>query len=99
MGGLDPRLVRRAGAVRALLALDAALGVVAALLVLAQAVLIAAVAARVFGGADLDEVALLLALHVIAHHEEVFCAALRDVSFLRQHERLVKAVQYSFTFD
>ncbi len=35
--GLDPRLVRRAGAVRALLALDAALGVVAALLVLAQA--------------------------------------------------------------
>ena len=42
MGPLDPRLVRRAGAVRTLLALDVALGVVAALLVLAQAVLIAA---------------------------------------------------------
>ena len=62
--GLDPRLVRRAGAVRALLALDAALGVVAALLVLAQAVLIATVAARAFGGAGLDEVAVLLALLV-----------------------------------
>jgi len=62
--GLDPRLVRRAGAVRALLALDAALGVVAGLLVLAQAVLIAAVAARVFGGAGLDDVAALLALLV-----------------------------------
>ena len=44
MGPLDPRLVHRAGAVRMLLALDAALGVVAALLVLAQAVLIGAVA-------------------------------------------------------
>ena len=60
MGPLDPRLVRRAGAVRALLAVDAAIGIVAALLVLAQAVLIAAVAARVFGGAGLDEVAVLL---------------------------------------
>ena len=67
MRALDPRLVRRAGAVRALLALDAALGVVAALLVLAQAVLIAAVAARVFGGAVLDEVAGLLALLVDRH--------------------------------
>ena len=66
MGPLDPRLVRRAGAVRALLALDAALGVVAALLVLAQAILIAAVAARAFGGAPLDEVAGLLALLVAA---------------------------------
>jgi ATP-binding cassette, subfamily C, bacterial CydD len=63
---LDPRLVRRAGAVRALLALDAALGVVAALLVLAQAALIAAVAARAFGGASLDELAGLLALLVLA---------------------------------
>jgi ATP-binding cassette subfamily C protein CydD len=66
LGPLDPRLVRRAGAVRALLALDAALGVVAALLVLVQAVLIASVAARVFGGAGLDEVAALLALLVAA---------------------------------
>jgi ATP-binding cassette, subfamily C, bacterial CydD len=63
---LDPRLVRRAGAVRALLALDAALGVVAALLVLAQAALIAAVAARAFGGASLDELTGLLALLVLA---------------------------------
>jgi ATP-binding cassette, subfamily C, bacterial CydD len=66
MGPLDPRLVRRAGAVRAMLALDVALGVLAALLVLAQAVLIAAVAARAFGGASLDELTAPLILLVAA---------------------------------
>jgi ATP-binding cassette, subfamily C, bacterial CydD len=66
MGPLDPRLVRRAGAVRTMLALDAALGIVAALLVLAQAALIAAVAARAFGGASLDELTTPLLLLVAA---------------------------------
>ena len=66
MGPLDPRLVHRAGAVRTLLALDAALGVAAALLVLAQAVLIGAVAARTFAGASLGELTGLLALLVAA---------------------------------
>ena len=59
---LDPRLVRRAQAVRTLLAADAALAVVAALLVLAQAVLLARVAARAFDGAGLDDVAWPLGL-------------------------------------
>src|SRR4029453_14040887 len=65
---LDPRLIRRAGAVRAMLAADAVLGTVAALLVLAQAVLIAAVAARAFEGAGLDEVTppLILLVCVVA---------------------------------
>jgi ATP-binding cassette subfamily C protein CydD len=65
---LDPRLVRRAGAVRALLAADAVLGALAALLVLAQAVLIAAIAARSFEGASLDDVAgpLVLLVAVVA---------------------------------
>jgi len=49
-----------------MLALDSALGVAAALLVLAQAALIAAVAARVFGGASLGDVAGLLVLLVLA---------------------------------
>jgi len=53
---LDPRLLRRARAVRVLLAVDIALGVSAALLVLAQAVLLADVAARSFQGASLAEV-------------------------------------------
>ena len=66
MGPLDPRLVRRAGAVRALLVVDVALGVIAALLVLAQAVLIATVAARAFGGATLDELTVPLVLLVAA---------------------------------
>jgi ATP-binding cassette, subfamily C, bacterial CydD len=69
MRGLDPRLVRRARPVRRLLALDAGLGVVAALLVLGQAVLIARVAADGFAGASLEDVApalALLALVVVA---------------------------------
>ena len=61
---LDPRLLRRAGPVRGMLALDVGLGVLGALLVLAQAVLIAAVAARIFAGASFDEVAGLLTLLV-----------------------------------
>jgi thiol reductant ABC exporter CydD subunit len=59
---LDPRLLRRARAARVALAADAILGVVAALLVLAQAVLLARVAARAFGGATLAEVARPLVL-------------------------------------
>jgi thiol reductant ABC exporter CydD subunit len=58
---LDPRLLGRARAVRSLLVADALLGVVAALLVLAQAVLLARVAARGFGGASLEDVAWPLA--------------------------------------
>ncbi|MGH3082960.1 MAG: ABC transporter transmembrane domain-containing protein, partial [Gaiellaceae bacterium] len=49
---------------RALLAADAVFGVLAALLVLAQAVLLARVAARGFGGASLEDVALPLGLLV-----------------------------------
>jgi len=63
---IDPRLLRRARAVRVLLAADVALGVLAAPLVLAQAVLIARVAARAFGGAPLPEVTLPLVLLVAA---------------------------------
>ena len=61
---LDPRLFHRARAVRSLLVADAALGVAVALLVLAQAVLLARVAARAFDGAALAEVATPLALLV-----------------------------------
>jgi ATP-binding cassette, subfamily C, bacterial CydD len=59
---LDPRLIQRARAVRPLLAVDAALGVVVALLVLAQAFLLARVAARAFDGASLDDVTPALTL-------------------------------------
>jgi thiol reductant ABC exporter CydD subunit len=59
---IDRRLVRRAREVRLLLVADAALGLVAALLVLAQAVLLAQVAARSFDGATLADVAVPLAL-------------------------------------
>jgi ATP-binding cassette, subfamily C, bacterial CydD len=65
---LDPRLVRRGRAVRTMLVADAALGVFAALLVLAQAVLIAHVAAGAFDGEALDVVTvpLLVLLAVVA---------------------------------
>jgi thiol reductant ABC exporter CydD subunit len=63
---LDPRLLDRARPARIALAADAALGLVAALLVLAQAVLLARIAARGFDGTALsaltDSVALLLAV-------------------------------------
>ena len=59
---LDPRLFQRARAVRTLLVVDAVLGVVVALLVLAQAFLLARVAARAFGGSSLDDVAPALVL-------------------------------------
>ena len=54
---IDPRLMHRARAVRVLLAADASLGAAAALLVLAQAVLLARVAARGSEGGSLAEVA------------------------------------------
>ena len=63
---IDRRLVRRARPVRVLLGADAALGVVAALLVLAQAVLLARVAARGFEGVSLDDLTVPLVLLVLA---------------------------------
>ena len=65
MGPLDPRLVRRARAVRVMLWVDAALGVAAALLVLAQAVLLARVAARGFAGASVQDLLTPLVLLVV----------------------------------
>ena len=62
MRAIDPRLLRRARPARLLLGIDTALGLAVALLVLAQAVLLARVAARAFGGASLSDVALPLAL-------------------------------------
>jgi thiol reductant ABC exporter CydD subunit len=62
--GLDPRLLQRARPARVLLWLDSAVGVVMALLVLAQAVLLAHVAARSFDGASLADLAGPLALLV-----------------------------------
>jgi ATP-binding cassette subfamily C protein CydD len=57
MAAFDRRLLHRAREARIALAADAVLGVLAALLVLAQAVLLAHVAARSFEGASLREVA------------------------------------------
>jgi thiol reductant ABC exporter CydD subunit len=56
MAAFDRRLLERAREARTALAADAVIGVVAALLVLAQAVLLADVAARSFEGASLHEV-------------------------------------------
>jgi ATP-binding cassette, subfamily C, bacterial CydD len=65
VGPLDPRLLHRARAVRVLLAADAVLGVLAALLVLAQAVLLARVAAGGFAGDSLDDLTVPLVLLVL----------------------------------
>jgi ATP-binding cassette, subfamily C, bacterial CydD len=63
---LDPRLVRRARPVRVLLALDVALGIATALLVVVQATLLARVVARAFHGASLRALAVDLALLALA---------------------------------
>jgi thiol reductant ABC exporter CydD subunit len=62
MAAFDRRLLQRAREARTALAADAVLGVVAALLVLAQAVLLADVAARSFDGASLHDFIRPLAL-------------------------------------
>jgi thiol reductant ABC exporter CydD subunit len=62
MAAFDRRLLERAREARTALAADAVIGVAAALLVLAQAVLLADVAARSFEGASLREVARPLVL-------------------------------------
>ena len=62
MAAFDRRLLERAREARIALAADAALGVVAALLVLAQAVLLADVAARSFEGASVSAVRPALVL-------------------------------------
>src|SRR5262249_47942173 len=59
---LDPRLVRRARAVRVLLGVDVALGLAATLLVLVQATLLARIVARAFDGAPLRAVGFDLVL-------------------------------------
>jgi ATP-binding cassette, subfamily C, bacterial CydD len=64
VAAFDPRLLHRAREARVALVADAVLGVVAALLVLAQAVLLAHVAARSFEGASLREVAVPLVVMV-----------------------------------
>src|SRR5262245_24630813 len=56
MRALDPRLLHRGRAARALLVADAALGLFVAVLVLAQAVLLAHVAASACSGASLEQV-------------------------------------------
>jgi thiol reductant ABC exporter CydD subunit len=56
MRALDPRLLHRARAARALLWADVAIGLAAAVLVLFQATLLAHVIARSFEGASLDDV-------------------------------------------
>jgi len=61
---LDPRLMQRARAVRVALIGDVALGLVAALLVLGQSVVLAQIAARSFTGAGLAAVMGLLTLFV-----------------------------------
>jgi thiol reductant ABC exporter CydD subunit len=62
MAAFDRRLLERAREARIALAADTAVGIVAALLVLAQAVLLADVAARSFAGASLHEVVRPLVL-------------------------------------
>ena len=66
MRALDQRLLRRARPVRRLLALDVALGLASAMLVLLQTTLLARVVARAFDGASLHDVRRDLVLLALA---------------------------------
>jgi thiol reductant ABC exporter CydD subunit len=66
MRALDRRLLQRARPVRRLLALDVALGLTAAVLVLLQATLLARVVAQAFAGASLHDVSRDLVLLALA---------------------------------
>ena len=74
MRALDPRLVRRARAVRVLLGVDVALGTATALLVLVQATLAARIVARAFAGASLQDVSTELLLLVAVSVARGLCA-------------------------
>jgi thiol reductant ABC exporter CydD subunit len=63
---LDPRLVRRARAVRTLLAVDVAVGLAATVLVLVQATAFGTVVARAFAGSSLSGVGVGLAVFALA---------------------------------
>jgi thiol reductant ABC exporter CydD subunit len=63
---LDRRLLRRARTARLLLALDIAIGLATALLVLLQATLLATIVARAFHGASLRDVSAQLVVLVLA---------------------------------
>ncbi|HST17444.1 MAG TPA: thiol reductant ABC exporter subunit CydD [Gaiellaceae bacterium] len=66
MRSLDPRLVRRARAVRVLLAVDVVVGLAATLLVLVQATAFGTVVARAFAGSSLSGVGVALAVFALA---------------------------------
>src|SRR6266540_2317459 len=63
---LDPRLVRRARSVRLLLAVDAAIGIASAIVVLLQATLLALVVSRAFHGAGPRDLSAYLGLLALA---------------------------------
>ncbi len=65
MRALDPRLLARARSVRVLLGVDVAIGLASALLILAQATLLARIVARAFHGAPLDAVSREVLLLVL----------------------------------
>ena len=66
MRSLDPRLVRRARAVRVVLAIDIAVGLAATLLVIVQATAFGTVVARAFAGSSLSGVGVALAVFALA---------------------------------
>ncbi len=66
MRALDPRLVGRTRSVRPLLAIDSALGIATAVVVLIQATLLARIVARAFDGTPLGRLWLDLALLALA---------------------------------
>ena len=97
MRALDSRLVRRARPARLLLTVDAAIGLVAALLVICQAALLALVVARAFDGADADELWVYILLLAAAFAGRGVLAWLFEVAGRRASAQVLSELRMTLT--
>ena len=94
MRALDPRLLRRGRAVRLLLAVDVAVGILSALLILVQATLLARVVATAFEGGSLRDVSLELYLLAGAFALRGLCTWAFEVAGRGAAERVLSQLRH-----
>jgi ATP-binding cassette subfamily C protein CydD len=96
---LDPRLVRRARAVRVVLALDIALGLGATLLVLVQATAFGTVVARAFAGSPLSGVGVALVVLALAFAGRAVLAWALEVAGRRASTAVLSELRLSLAAE
>ncbi len=99
MRALDPRLVRRARAVRVVLAIDIALGLAATLLVLVQATAFGTVVARAFAGSPLSGVGAALVVFALAFAGRAVLAWALEVAGRRASTAVLSELRLSLATE